>query len=101
MLSTIDGQLARSGTPPEGLEDLKKAVDSLRTSVWAILSAGRSANYKSLVERFRLRRALDTNRGIVADIDAGITTTLLPEHTELQILAQQLFERIGHLKPGP
>lgn len=101
MLASLDDRLARAHTPPEGLEDLKGAVDTLRTHVWAILSASRSSSYKPFVERFRLRRALDGLRTIVADIDSGVSTTLHPEHTDLQMLAMQLAERIGRLKRPP
>jgi hypothetical protein len=100
MLTSIDGHLQRAGSAPEGLEDLKGAIDNLRTSVWAILSAGRSSNYKVSVERFRLRRATDVFRGLIKQIDAGEVIAMHPEHPELQLLAQQLVERIGRLKPA-
>lgn len=97
MLTTIDGQLARSSTAPEGLEDLKRAVDTLRTNVWAILAASRSKDYQVFILRFRLRRAIDISRGILRDIETGATTTLLPEHSELQIILDRLREEIGKL----
>ena len=100
VLSTIDAQLGRAQAPPEGLEDLKSAVDTLRTNVWAILSAGRSSHYKGFVERFRLRRANEVLRATLDDIDTGAVTSLHPEHVELQIHAQQLVSKIGRLKPG-
>jgi hypothetical protein len=99
MLTTIDGHLSRAAMAPEGLEDIKGAIDNLRTNVWGILSAGRSANYKVFVERFRLRRASEILRTILGEIDSGVAATLHPEHAELQLLAQQLVERIGHLRP--
>ena len=96
-LTTIDTQLARSGQTPDGLEDLKRAVDNLRTSVWAILSASRSSNYPGFIARFRLRRGIDILRAIVADFDAEGGKTMHAEHSELQILMQQVHERIGRL----
>ena len=56
-------QLNKVGDAPEGLEDLKAAVDSLRNNVWAILSASRTSNYHVNVERFRLRRAIEITKG--------------------------------------
>jgi hypothetical protein len=98
MLNAIDSQLARTGSAPqEGLEDLKRAVDTLRTNVWAILSAARSKDYQVFIERFKLRRAIDITKGILADIDSGTSTHLLPEHSELQIMLKQLGEGIGRL----
>ena len=100
MLNTLDSRLAKTSTPPGGLEDLKRAVDSLRTSVWAILSASGSANYSASMERFRLRRLIDFTRSILAELEANAAASLHPEHGELQIISQQLVERIGRLRPS-
>ncbi|HXI19522.1 MAG TPA: hypothetical protein VNH46_00470, partial [Gemmatimonadales bacterium] len=97
-LNTVDAQLAKSGGAPEGLEDLKVAVDSLRTSVWAVLSASRTSNYDAFISRFRLRRGIDTLRSIMAGLEGG--GQVHPEHSELQILMQQLHEKIGRLRQG-
>lgn len=97
-LTTIDTQLLRSANAPEGLEDLKRAVDNLRTSVWAVLSASRTNNYPGFIARFRLRRGIDTLKGILAECDTEGGSTLHPEHSELQIMMEQLNERIGRLR---
>jgi hypothetical protein len=94
-LTTVDGQLAKSGSNAEGLEDLKAAVDNLRTNVWAVLSASRSANYPGFITRFRLRRGIDILKQVSSDVDGGV---LHPEHSEMQILMQQLSEKIGRLR---
>lgn len=99
-LSTVDAQLAKSGQNAEGLEDLKGAVDNLRTSVWAVLSASRTANYPGFITRFRLRRSIDILKTILADLDSEGGRILHPEHSELQILMQQLNERVGRLRAG-
>ncbi len=99
MLASIDSHLARAAMAPEGLEDIKGAIDNLRTNVWGILSAGRSTNYKAFVERFRLRRAIDILRTILTEIESGEAATLHPEHAELQMLAQHLAELVGLLQP--
>ena len=99
-LTTVDAQLARSGQNAEGLEDLKGAVDNLRTSVWAVLSASRTANYPGFITRFRLRRSIDILKTILADLDSDSGRILHPEHSELQILMQQLNERVGRLRQG-
>jgi hypothetical protein len=99
-LTTVDAQLAKSGGNTEGLEDLKGAVDNLRTSVWAVLSASRSANYPAFITRFRLRRGIDILRTILADLESETGRILHPEHSELQILIQQLNDRVGRLRQG-
>jgi hypothetical protein len=94
-LTTVDAQLAKSGGKAEELEDLKGAVDNLRTSVWAVLSASRSSNYPGFISRFRLRRGIDILRQILADLEGEGGKTLHPEYSEIQILMQQLNDRIG------
>ncbi|HXG45672.1 MAG TPA: hypothetical protein VNJ71_13050 [Gemmatimonadales bacterium] len=98
MLTAIDAQLGKTATPPEGLEELKRAVDTLRTNVWAILSAARSKDYQVFIERFKLRRAIDITRGLLSDIESGVTRQVLPEHSELQIILRRLNEEIGKLQ---
>ena len=97
-LPAVEGQLAKSGGSVDGLEDLKVAVDNLRTSVWAVLSASRSANYPGFIARFRARRGIDILKQIAQDIDTEGNRGLHPEHVEMQLLMQQLVERIGHLR---
>lgn len=97
-LTSIDAQLVRSGGSAQGLEDLKGAVDNLRTSVWAILTASRTGNYPGFISRFRLRRAIDILKHIMADLEAEGGGKLLPEHSEMQIMMQQVAERIGRAR---
>ncbi len=99
-LTTVDAQLAKSGSNAEGLEDLKAAVDNLRTSVWAVLSASRSSNYPGFITRFRLRRAIDILRQVLADIETDGGKVAHPEYSELQILMEQINDRIGRSKKG-
>lgn len=97
-LTSVDAQLAKSSGPPEGLEDLKGAVDNLRTSVWAVLSASRTNNYPGYIARFRLRRCIDILRAVQTDLDTDAGKTIHPEHSEMQILLQQMNDRIGKLR---
>lgn len=95
-LTTVDNQLAKGNA--EGLEDLKAAVDNLRTSVWAVLSASRTSNYPGFIARFRLRRSLDILKQVLGDLEGDSGKTLHPEHSEMQIVMQQLNERIGRIR---
>ena len=96
LLDEFDGRLARAPVAPVGLEDLKSTVDTLRTNMWAILSAGQGAFAPIRVERLKLRRAIE---GLKA-IRASLTTsgTLHPEHVELQLIARELASQIGKLR---
>ncbi|MBL8977798.1 MAG: hypothetical protein JNM53_05280, partial [Gemmatimonadetes bacterium] len=46
----------------------------------------------------RARRGIDILKQIAQDIDTEGNRGLHPEHVEMQLLMQQLVERIGHLR---
>jgi hypothetical protein len=50
LLDEVDVRLTRSSAASEGLEDLKSSVDTLRTNLWAILSAGYGTSAQVRVE---------------------------------------------------
>jgi hypothetical protein len=97
LLDDVDARLARAPVAPAGLEDLKRSVDTLRTNMWAVLSAGHGTMAKVRVERLKLRRAIDGIKAVRAGLtaDGGV---LHPEHIELQLLARELASDIGKLQ---
>jgi hypothetical protein len=92
LLTEVDTRLSRAPAAPEGLEDLKQSVDELRTSMWAILSAGYGQMAPIRVERLKLRRAIEGLRGVQELLRAG---RRYPEHQELRKLAQAVAEQIA------
>jgi hypothetical protein len=97
LLNEVEARLARAPAAPVGLEDLKNSVDSLRTSMWAILAAGYGAYAPVKVDRLKLRRAIESLRGV----QAGLTKQIRhPEHAELQSLARAVAEQIGPMGMG-
>ena len=50
------------------------------------------------VERLKLRRAIDGIQAVSASLASQQSTTIHPEHVELQLLARQLAEQIGKLR---
>jgi hypothetical protein len=95
LLDDVDARLSRTPAAPAGLEDLKRSVDTLRTNMWAILSAGHGAYAPVRVERLKLRRAIEGMKAVRASLTNGV---LHPEHNELQIVARDLAEQIGKLQ---
>jgi hypothetical protein len=96
LLDDVDARLSRAPALPEGLEDLKRSVDTLRTNMWAILSAGHGAAAPVRVERLKLRRAIEGIRAVRAGLTPG--GTLHPEHIELQLISRELADQIGKLR---
>jgi hypothetical protein len=97
LLDEVDTRISRAPAVPAGLEDLKRSVDTLRTNMWAVLSAGHGASAPVRVERLKLRRAIEGLKAVRASLN-GSDTALQPEHIELQLVARELAERIGKLR---
>jgi hypothetical protein len=98
LLDDVDARLARASAAPAGLEDLKRSVDTLRTNMWAILSAGQGATAAVRVERLKLRRAIEGLKAVRASLGSPGAGTLHPEHIELQLIARELANQIGKLR---
>ena len=98
LLDDVDARLARAPAAPAGLEDLKRSVDTLRTNMWAILSAGQGASASVRVERLKLRRAIEGLKAVRASLTSPGAGTLHPEHIELQLIARELVNQIGKLR---
>jgi hypothetical protein len=98
LLDDVDTRLSRAPAAPAGLEDLKRSVDTLRTNMWAILSAGHGATASVRVERLKLRRAIEGVKAVRANLTASGGGTLHPEHVELQLVARDLADQIGKLR---
>jgi hypothetical protein len=61
LLDKFDARLTQAAV---GLDDLKSSVDTLRTNMWAILSAGQGMLAHVRVERLKLRRAIEGLRSL-------------------------------------
>ena len=86
LLAEVDARLAMAPAAPPGLEDLKSSVDQLRTSMWAILSAGHGVSAPIRVERLKLRRAIDGLRAIQSSLASRSGATRHPEQYKLNEL---------------
>jgi hypothetical protein len=97
LLDEVDTRLTRAPVVPAGLEDLKRSVDTLRTNMWAVLSAGHGASAPVRVERLKLRRAIEGIKAVRAGLNSN-GGKLHPEHIELQLIARDLADQIGKLR---
>jgi hypothetical protein len=95
VLEALEADLGEGSVPREGLEDFKMAVDHIRLSIWSILTASQSEDYKHIIARFRLSRAAEMCRHIVNDINDGIISGDLPE---LQSFYTAVHEALSHVR---
>jgi hypothetical protein len=98
LLDEVDARLTRAPAAPEGLEDLKSSVDTLRTNMWAILSAGHGTSAQVRVERLKLRRAIEGVQSVRASLTPQWAGALHPEHIKLQSIARELADHIDKLR---
>ncbi len=94
LLAEVDARLSRAPAAPVGLEHLKQSVDNVRTSMWAILSAGYGVTAPSRVERLKLRRAIEALRAIQTELAGRSERARFPEHLELGKLARELASQL-------
>ncbi len=83
-----------AANPPDGLQDLKSAVDDVRLQLWGVLMSCSAQGEKDFNERFRLRRAGEILQGIVNDVDAGRLKLVSKEAAELGVVARDLGRRV-------
>ena len=83
--------------PSVGLEELKGAVDEVRMRIWSVLMAAKSDDYPGFRDRYRLRRAAETLRGLAVDVDAGTLQLGHREATDLAAAVQDLQKRLKNV----
>jgi hypothetical protein len=80
---------------PDGLEELKRAVDDMRMRIWSVLMAENSHDYRGFTDRYRLRRAADSLLTLVADVDTGALRLGHREAADLAAAVRELGKRLG------
>src|SRR3954454_18651390 len=98
LLDEVDDRLTRASAAPVGLEELKRSVNTLRTNMWAILSAGHGTSAQVRVERLKLRRAIEGLQAVSSGLTPEWKGALHPEHLELQLIARELVDQIEKLR---
>jgi len=83
-----------AANPPEGLVDLKSAVDDVRLQLWGVLMSATAQGEKDFGERFRLRRATEILQGILRDVESGQLMLTTKEAAELGVVARDIGKRV-------
>lgn len=104
-LEEIEGELATGTVSRDVLGDFKMAVDHIRLSVWAILAAEQpdeqrglpAPNAKTMLAEFRLARANEICRNVLADIDARAISADSPDVGRFLMTLQETTERVANL----
>lgn len=94
----LDHSLTEGRIPAQGLDDLKTAVDELRSRVWAIMTAAASPDGPQVLERFRLRRATENVQRLTRETREG---RLSPNHREFTLFVRSLREFLQEADERP
>jgi hypothetical protein len=70
-IQDVDWILSSGRFPPEGMLDLKSAIDDLRNRIWALVTAAAAEDPAQVLARLRARRAADMLRATLRDLLAG------------------------------
>jgi hypothetical protein len=93
-VQAIETKLSRGDLPGEGLDDLKAAIDDSRLRLWAVISAAGSSEPEAVLLRFRLRRATEICRNVIADLEAGTLGQHQRELLELREAGREMTKRV-------
>jgi hypothetical protein len=93
-VQAIEDKLRHGSVPEEGLDDFKAAIDDARLRLWAVISAVGSSEPEALLLRFRLRRASEICRSVIADLDTGTLGQHQRELLELRDTARAMVDRV-------
>ena len=94
-VQAIEQQLRTGDLPDDGLSDLKHAIDDARLRLWAVITAQSSSEPDGVLLRFRLRRAAEISRNVLADLEAGTLGNHQRELLELREVTQRLADRLS------
>ncbi len=97
-LGAIEAELTRADASEESLKDLKSTVDSIRLSVWAVLTAAQADDQdaaRKVIARFRVRRATELARNVLLDVG---NESLPPDAPEVHTFTATMDQVLGQLK---
>jgi len=96
-LEQIEKDLHSCAVSAPLLDDLKSAVDHLRTTLFAIMSGDSSESANATIVKLRLKRAIQISQQIRLDIDATEITVDIPDVPLLRDSFEQTVSRIERL----
>jgi hypothetical protein len=84
--------------PTDALEDFKVTVDSIRTSVLAMLTAENPEEYRSFIHKYRLRRAAVICQSVFSGLIDGTIDRNTPGLEQLQGTVDETLARLEEIE---
>lgn len=96
-LDRLESELGPDPVSAAKLEDFKATVDSIRTSVLAMVTAENPADYDSFIRKYRLRRAAQICQNVLSGLVDGTIDVLAPRFDRLQSTVTEILPRLEEL----
>ena len=96
-LTEIDSKLAWDDLPMAALEEFKVALDNVRTSLLALISAADASDHKRSLRRLRLHRAAQVCHNVFSSVIDGTIGPATPGITELKATVEETLDRVDRL----
>ena len=97
-LDNFEAKCGADSVPPGALEDFKVTVDSVRTSVLAMLTAEDPSEYRSFIRNYRLRRAAVVCQSVFSGLIDGTIDHRTPGFDQLQSTVEETLEQLDALE---
>ncbi len=97
-LDNFEAKCGDDDVPPGALEDFKVTVDSIRTSVLAMLTADDPAEYRNFIRNYRLRRAAVVCQSVFSGLIDGTIDRRTPGFGRLQSTVDETLEQLEALE---
>ncbi len=89
ILRGIEDELARGDLEPEQLNNVKSAIDDVRSRLWAAMSAASDGDPAS-VQEFWLRRAAEVCQKMAGDLEEGVVDPRRRHGSDLRAASTRL-----------
>ena len=96
-LDRLESELGPDPVSAAKLEDFKATVDTVRTSVLAMVTAENPADYRSFIRKYRLRRAAQVCQSVLSGLVDGTIDILGPGLDRLQSTVAETLPRLEEL----
>ncbi len=96
-LDRLESELGPDPLSAAKLEDFKATVDSIRTSVLAMVTAENPADYRSFIRKYRLRRAAQVCQNVFSGLVDGTIDAHAPGFDLLQSAVTETLPRLEEL----
>ena len=96
-LEGFEAFLAEGPVSADQVEDFKATVDSVRTSVLAMLNTADPSDYRGFVRSYRLRRAAQVCESVLGGLAEGVISRETAGFAEFESTVEETLARLNEM----